>query len=210
MLSEDVYEILLDKLLTRELPPGQILNRRDLAEMLGTSTAPVLEALKQLEFDGYIETIPRKFTRVKQIDADDVIGNYITRVGLECMAVRMITVTHALKAAYNRLLVLAERAESTRAQFGDAPESWKTDLDFHLALVETCENRRIAAEYRKIALPNLFYRSHYVILPEANAEWSSHVLLLNQLRDAPDPDTAERIIREHIIRYKPVLTSLLT
>ena len=83
MLSNEVYTSLREKLLTGELLPGQMINRRDVAEQLGTSTAPVLEAMKQLEFDGYLETLPRRGTQVKIITTEDLIGNYIARIGFE-------------------------------------------------------------------------------------------------------------------------------
>ena len=51
MLSNEVYTALLNELMTGELLPGQMINRRDIAEKLGTSTAPVLEAMKQLILD---------------------------------------------------------------------------------------------------------------------------------------------------------------
>ena len=73
MLSGEVYEALLARLMSGELLPGQLINRRDVAAQLGTSTAPVLEAMKQLEFDGYLETLPRKGTQVRIISEERLL-----------------------------------------------------------------------------------------------------------------------------------------
>ena len=43
MLSETIYETLLDMLTKGELMPGEIINRREIAARLGVSVAPVLE-----------------------------------------------------------------------------------------------------------------------------------------------------------------------
>ena len=58
MLSETIYEKLLDMLTKGELMPGEIINRREIASRLEVSVAPVLEAMLKLEMEGYIETIP--------------------------------------------------------------------------------------------------------------------------------------------------------
>ena len=57
-----MYEHLLENFLQNELVPGHILNRREIAQQLGVSVAPVLEAFLQLEMEGFVESIPRKGT----------------------------------------------------------------------------------------------------------------------------------------------------
>ena len=158
MLSNEVYMALREKLLTGELLPGQMINRRDIAEQLGTSTAPVLEAMKQLEFDGYLETIPRRGTLVKTITKEDLIGNYIARIGFECMAIRMCVVAGTLAECANRLRALAQTEAECRTAYGPSFAAWTADSEYHIALVEACGNARLIDEYHRIALPNLFYR----------------------------------------------------
>src|SRR4051794_1015015 len=54
-LSSQVYDQLLRRLLSGELPPGHVFNRRQVAAELGVSVAPVLEAMLELEAEGLIE-----------------------------------------------------------------------------------------------------------------------------------------------------------
>ncbi len=198
MLSNEVYTSLRQRLLTGELLPGQMINRRDIAEELGTSTAPVLEAMKQLEFDGYLETIPRRGTLVKTITKEDLIGNYIARIGFECMAVRMAVVSGSIRSRADHLRALAQAEAEYRTAYGPSFEAWTADSEYHIALVEACGNARLIDEYHRIALPNLFYRQHYVMRDQPRPSADDHIRLTEDLLTVSSPDDAEKRIRAHI------------
>ncbi len=198
MLSTEVYTSLREKLLTGELLPGQMINRRDVAEQLGTSTAPVLEAMKQLEFDGYLETIPRRGTQVKIITKEELIGNYIARIGFECMAVRMSVVSGSLHSRAEHLRTLAKAEAECRMTYGPSFEAWTADSEYHIALVEACGNARLIDEYHRIALPNLFYRQNYVMRDQPRTSADDHIRLTEDLIRETSPDAAEKRIRAHI------------
>jgi DNA-binding GntR family transcriptional regulator len=68
-----------------------MLNRRQLAEELGVSVAPVLEALILLERDGFIESIPRKGTVGRSVREQDVYEYFVLREALKCAAARLYT-----------------------------------------------------------------------------------------------------------------------
>ena len=208
MLSGEVYETLLAWLMDGKLLPGQLINRRDIAAKLGTSTAPVLEAMKQLEFDGYLETLPRKGTQVRLISEEDVLGNYILRVGIECMAIRMSIVAGTLSLHREELLALADEDADTLRQYGSARQRWRTDIAYHTALVDTCGNGKLIEEYRRVALPNIFYRSHFYIRQQDDKNATTHRALTEALL-AASPEEAEQLIRTHITAGKPLICCAL-
>ena len=208
MLSGEVYETLLARLMDGELLPGQLINRRDIAAQLGTSTAPVLEAMKQLEFDGYLETLPRKGTQVRLISEEDVLGNYVLRVGIECMAVRMSIAAGTLASHREELLALADEDAEALRQYGDARQRWRADIAYHTALVDTCGNRKLIEEYRRVALPNIFYRAHFYIRQQDDENATTHRDLTKALL-AASPEEAEQLIRTHITAGKPLICRTL-
>ncbi len=57
-LSRRVYAVLRDDIVAGRLKPGERLVRKAIAERLGVSTIPVIEALYMLEIDGYVENRP--------------------------------------------------------------------------------------------------------------------------------------------------------
>lgn len=209
MLSQDVYQILLQQLMNGTLAPGEILNRRTLAQQLGTSTAPVLEALKQLEFDGYIETVPRKYTRVKPIQADDVLANYLMRAAIEGMAVRLWVHHGRTTAQYEALYRLAAELETHFAVGkAEAPARWHAERAFHGALVAASGNEKLLAEFHRIALPNFFFRTEY-ILKSSGILHSDHIELLDALFAAPDGAAAEQLIRAHIVNGRTLVSTIM-
>jgi DNA-binding GntR family transcriptional regulator len=192
-LSRDVYEKLLLRFLRNELVPGDILNRRMISKQLGVSVSPVLEALLQLELEGFVESIPRKGTIVRPIRQEDVYGQLMLREAMECQAARLYCGT---PVSTNRvsLDLLAGALESGEA---DTPEHWKQEIGFHGALVQLANCPALFNGYMRIMRLSSFIRLNRILDQSDKQERQSHVALLDVLsRD--DPDGAEHAIRDHL------------
>ena len=207
MLSETIYETLLDMLTKGELMPGEIINRREIAARLGVSVAPVLEAMVKLEMEGYIETIPRKGTQVKIIRPEDVLGNLLIKTGIECMAVRYYC-GEKIRNNYDELLSLAVDLENSFVEFGSSMEVWRKDMAFHTALVSLCENPVLSEHYAAVSKPSLFYHLHCTYLHYSMSERSNPVKLLETLR-TDHKDEAEAAMREHLFSGKDIMSEYL-
>ena len=59
-LGHRIFNILRDKILNEEYEKGQKLNEVVLSRELNISRTPIREALKQLELEGLVESIPNK------------------------------------------------------------------------------------------------------------------------------------------------------
>lgn len=78
-----------EAILTAALPPGSRLRQERLAEMFGTSRIPVREALRALEYEGLVSSLPYRGFTVTELDADDIEEVYDLRILLEGHAVRL-------------------------------------------------------------------------------------------------------------------------
>jgi DNA-binding GntR family transcriptional regulator len=78
-----------EAILTAALPPGARLRQERLAEMFGTSRIPVREALRALEYEGLVTSLPYRGFTVTELDADDIEEVYDLRILLESHAVRL-------------------------------------------------------------------------------------------------------------------------
>ena len=78
-----------EAILTAALPPGARLRQERLAEMFGTSRIPVREALRALEYEGLVTSLPYRGFTVTELDADDIEEVYDLRILLEGHAVRL-------------------------------------------------------------------------------------------------------------------------
>jgi len=192
-LSQDVYQHLLEKFLHNELVPGNILNRREIAQQLGVSVAPVLEALLQLEMEGFVESIPRKGTLVKPIRQGDIFGQLMLREAVECQAARLYC-GEPVRANRSRLEVLARELETTAAE---TPEHWKQELALHSSLVELSGCPALLKEFNRFMRLGVFFRLNRILEPLDRQDGRSHSDLL-ELVCTDDPDLAERAVREHL------------
>lgn len=192
-LASQAYRALLDRLLRNELVPGEILNRRSVAEELGISVAPVLEAMLQLEHEGFLDTIPRKGTRVRPVRAEDVIGSLIVREALECQAAR-IYCGPIIAQHVEELRPLARGIEETRP---DEAEHWEHEIRFHQALVDLAGIPMLSEEFRRCIQLNVFFRLNKLLASTREHDQRHHDRLLTELAVAT-PDVAEQLTRDHV------------
>jgi DNA-binding GntR family transcriptional regulator len=88
-LRRDVVDALRTAIIEGRLAPGARLTERELIEMTGVSRTVIREALRQLESEGVIETIPNKGPIVRKLTRDEAKDLYLIRSVLEGLAARM-------------------------------------------------------------------------------------------------------------------------
>jgi len=199
-LSLFVYERMLEKFMRNELVPGNILNRREIAQEYGVSVAPVLEALLQLEMEGFVESIPRKGTLVKPVRQEDIFGQLMLREAVECQAAYLY---HGapVRAAKPQLVLLAERLEGTPS---DSPEHWEQEIAFHRALVSLTECPALVQKYDRFMRLGVFHRVNRILPPTDRAERLSHLDLIEEL-SVDDALAAQCSLRKHLRSGKQYL-----
>ena len=130
--------------------PGERLIEERLAERFGVSRPPIREALRLLERDGIVTSIPRKGFIVIPVTAEDVREIYELRWILERSALESAVPLQdpgrldLLQVAFGRMS--GEMAQS------DPDEMLEANSAFHLALVELAGNSRLTAAYATISM----------------------------------------------------------
>ena len=88
--AQDIVLVSVRKaILSGVLGPGARLRQEELADVFGTSRIPVREALRALEYEGLVTSVPHRGFTVTALDADDVEEVYDLRILLESEAVRL-------------------------------------------------------------------------------------------------------------------------
>lgn len=195
-MAETAYQMLLDRLLSKQLVPGMIINRRGIANELKMSVAPVLEAIVQLQSEGFLESIPRKGTLVRAVHLENFRGQLLLREALECEAARLYCGEPVRKALHLEALAMEADISEKGKPF---VALWKAELALHTALVELTACQPYVDAYRKVMQRKLFTSAHLFLSGEAFAG-GNHVTLIRELR-TDDPDRAEKLIRDHL-RFK--------
>ena len=99
---EVVHGALREAILGGELAQGAILSQVQLAKRFGVSRTPLREALRLLQGEGFIDSVPNRRVRVASVSVEDLEQLYTMRIVLETLAVRL-SVPHFDNADFERL-----------------------------------------------------------------------------------------------------------
>lgn len=192
-LSRQAYDAILSLLFDAHYQPGDSINRREVAGSLNMSVAPVLEAMVQLEAEGFLESIPRKGTRVRTVRLEDLRGQMILREALECEAARYYC-GPAVRDHLDGLVARAERIDRSLTGHRDYLEA---DLDLHRALVRLAGVPVLSEEFERVMRLSIFQQIGSLAPPADRADSENHVSLIRALA-ASGPQAAAEILRKHI------------
>jgi DNA-binding GntR family transcriptional regulator len=87
-LRERIFNQIREDIINGKYKPGDSLIELKLAEELGVSRTPVREAIRQLELEGLVSSIPNKGVIVEGISKQDMNDIYEIRESLEGLAAR--------------------------------------------------------------------------------------------------------------------------
>lgn len=136
-LKNQIYNAILNGILSGEFKSGQILTERELVEKYGCSKAPVREALITLCSDDVLRSFPRYGYEIVRLTSEHI---------QEILDFRLILETGYLRSCYqnitklqlNELKRIADRCLTPEA---DIWEHWEANTDFHLTLISFARNR---------------------------------------------------------------------
>src|SRR3984885_3613075 len=133
-----VAQKLREAIMSGTLKPGQRLIERELCEMTGVSRPSIREALRLLEADGLVSTVPHRGPVVSTISLEEARQLYAARAvlegfaGRECARLHDPAVVRKIGEALGRLkIALAE---------SDMMATLETKTDFYAALIGGCQN----------------------------------------------------------------------
>jgi DNA-binding GntR family transcriptional regulator len=200
MLREQVKGLLLGRILSGEYAPGERLVETRIAQELGTSQAPVREALRELESMRFIESEPFRGARVRAISLREILEVYPVRSALEEIAAR---------EAVSRLEdigPLEQELDAMRsaAAVGDVTAQVEHDAGFHRLIVAAAGNATLLAIWDSLGIPGRTAVTFLKGSLTGREVVESHVPILRALRDR-EPEAAARRIREHFQNFADLL-----
>ncbi len=194
VLSDAVKDRLLEGILDGRYPPGSRIVETRVARELGTSQAPVREALRDLEALGVVEIAAFRGARVRRPSRDELLDAYVVRAELEALAVRLALplLTDADLACLEGLL-----AEMTRAaEAGETVAEAAADAAFHGYLVERAGNGTLGRVWGRLEPYSRTYINMAVPGGDHRRMAALHRPLLDALRTR-DAALAEAAVHQH-------------
>jgi GntR family transcriptional regulator, rspAB operon transcriptional repressor len=210
-LTEQTYRILKQKILRRQLKPGQRILVDDIAHALGVSRTPVTDALKRLAVEGLVVIQPRRGTFVSELTSRDVAELFDIRLILELYAARHTLEQEKVDAF---LTAIEEpmrhmREATVNDSYGDYETFIAADRKLHLELVKMTENQRLIQTYTDLNVHMGVSRAHYLNSVEnAREAHQEHQEILRAFRSR-DRNDVEQALATHILNVKTRILSML-
>ncbi len=201
VLREQVKDVLLERILRGELEPGERLVETRLARELGTSQAPVREALRDLELLRLVESEPFRGARVRAVDDSALLAVFPVRAVLEELAAR-----EAARNPERELGALDRELDAMRD--AAAAADWSTqiahDLAFHRTVVELADNEPLLQSWLVLGVEVSTAFATYQTVWDQTELAEFHLPIVEAIR-AGDARRAGAEARKHVRRTERVV-----
>lgn len=197
---EQVVKALREAIVVGRFPPGLRLIETELAEQLGTSRAPIREALRQLEQEGLVASSPYRGTEVVGVSQDEIEQVLVPiRLTIERFAfARASSILEDEDLGNLQDLVDEMRAAAERQ---DADTLADADVRFHQYVIEHSGQPHCLQMWRAIQprVRAYFRRDapRYGRHPDLAAQ---HQELLDALRTR-SADVVRKAVEDHVTTY---------
>ena len=201
-LREQVADILRGMILKGQFEAGEQLSERQLCSAFNISTTPVKEALRMLQTEGLVYSVPRKGTFVSNVLGDRISQSIMMRASLEGIAAGFA----ARDCTEGEILQMeAVLNQAARMYDGGGVPDWKKLIalndDFHGMIRDACQNDYLINLIRSLRTIDHSLRTISFELPNAldNHKQSliEHRRILQAIK-AHDSETAEAVMNAHV------------
>ena len=201
LLKENLAAALKQAIMEGRLAPGQRVIEGKWAREFGAAQASVREAINLLIAEGFLIKDAGRSARVVNYREQDIAHLYEVRAAIEGFAAQLISAKGVdispLEAALDRM------ANAMKAQ--DMKALVRSDLEFHIALLEAPGNPVLADVGRKLLFPLFAFIQMRVLAsgqgPEAwDDDMQYHRWMLQILREG-NPNLAGQFVQQCMRRF---------
>lgn len=191
-----VAQKLREAIMSGTLKPGQRLVERELCEMMGVSRPSIREALRLLEADGLVNTVPHRGPVVSTISHEEAKQLYAARAvlegfaGRECARMRDPDVVHRIGDALTRLKAAAAKQ--------DLVGCLEAKTDFYGALIGGCRNSFVERMLKPLHDRITLLRITSMSQPKRITKSLREVTAIWRAIQSGDEELAERCCVDHV------------
>lgn len=210
-LTDQAYNILRDRILKRQMQPGEKISVETVASGLGVSRTPVVNALKLLEGDGLVEIRPRRGTFVTEVTKRDVAELFEIRLLIELYAAEELFRKNKVQSLLHGFAPYLDRMQAAISEddYVDYEAFISGDRDLHTLIVEQLGNQRLFTIYNELNIHMRIARAHYSDTVEnALQAQVEHQAMVTAL-EAEDLEALKSALRAHIVNVKDRMIELI-
>lgn len=201
-LSTDLFSNLRKDILQGKLRQGEKLTEQQICDEYNVSRTPVREAFRQLELEGFIETIPNRGAFVVGFSPQDIQDMYELRKSYEVLAVKW-AIERITKEEYEKLEEAFEFMEFY-TQKKDFEKMLNINMNFHELIYKASHNRML---YHILSSYQLYIKqSKPASRTDASAGYLDEILLehraIFEAFKNGDPDAGIAAVSRHLDNAK--------
>lgn len=200
-LSEQIYQILRNDILTQTIAPGEKLTLKTMQERFGVSSTPVRDAFTRLTEDGLVNYYSNIGVNVINLTKEDLVELYQFMGDLDSLAIRYCKNypdQSEIITALEQTLYQTSIPESSPLP----PEKVRNWIDrsdeFHLIFYDYCGNGRLKRAAEKQRSQLTIFSNQYEAVPEMQkhiAKW--HHIICESFRSG-DFELASQQMKQHL------------
>lgn len=192
LLAEKVYQGIRRMIADYRWKPGVRVNVMKMARELGVSRTPVWEAVRRLEQEGILQSIPNRGVFMAETSLQRSVEVIQARGTLDLLAVRL-AVSRMTKRVLDRInRCLSEQLQAIESE--DVVRYSAADFQFHRLIYTASGNGYILELFESIVLR--MRPTRLKILPALPSLYLCHQEILQGLADG-DPERAEKAMIRH-------------
>jgi DNA-binding GntR family transcriptional regulator len=201
MKSIQVYEQLKDELIHGKWDFGEKILVNDLIEKFKVSRRPVMDALKMLENDGFVQIIPQSGCKVVDYEKKDVIDQLLLSSALESLAAELAVIHHTPEQI-QLLEDFQNQSKQNMMKLVDKVAYFKYNRGFHYHILLMTHSPKIIKhamqmwDLNDFYLLNLFEHSKFDVFESLEF----HDQVMHAIRDK-QVEKAKESMRKHFENY---------
>lgn len=207
-LRDLVCDELRDRIVRGAVAPGERLVEESIAQELGVSRNPVREAIRTLEWEGFVAVLPRRGAVVASLSQSEAEEILEVRIALQAEASRLASRKRS-SGQLAELFAVLERAEALLGSTDRLrPELTALNTEFHEIVLQMADNRYLADVIRPMRrrIAWMFSRSGE---PRLDASWREHREMAEAIA-VGDETRAGHLAEAHILNGRGEVQALST
>lgn len=206
-LVEQVRDALLSEIASGQLKPGERIIQEQIAQALGVSRQPVQQALLLLRNQGVLRDAAGRGLIVTPLNPDRIEHIYQIRAAIEGMACRLAAEKQAEQARKQGSALIDAGRKAVAS--GSVPKMIAADIRFHEFLYDLAGNPLIGPAMDTHLTYTQRAMGEVLVQDQSPRDiWDQHAAILDAIA-AGDPDSAEKLAREHLMQASGFMVSRL-
>jgi DNA-binding GntR family transcriptional regulator len=199
-LADDAYLAIKQKIFSFEMLPGDLISEGNLVRLMQVSRTPLRQALQRLQYEGFLNAIPKIGWQIAPLDFNKLDELYDFRILIEGHAIKILCDKASSHDPLNELVKIWLCKASDRIQDGE--QVGLLDENFHHQLVRIAGNHEMLRMHQEISERiRIVRRLDFTKENRIQETYEEHAKILKAILDRRGAE-AKRLLTSHIDQSK--------